>query len=203
MLAVLAQAPEDVLGVDDGIVHDFAERDGKAAQHHDVEIDAEVIEHEHGADQRDGDRGRTDEGGAALVEKQEQHHDHQHRADENVALHVADRGLDEVRGPEEAGMERDALGLEERLQLGERRFERQRGRAHVRAELALHHEKDARPAVDERCADGRRGSLDHPRDVTHPDRAALAHGHHRIRQLRRIARLALRRDDDALIRHPR
>ena len=103
------QPAKDVLGVDDGIVHHLAERDRQTAEHHDVEADAEVVEHQHGAEQRRRDRGGADERGARVEQKQEQHDHHQRRADQQVALHIAHRGLDEVGGTEQPRIERDLL----------------------------------------------------------------------------------------------
>ena len=83
--AILPQSPKDILGIDDRIVDHLAERDREAAEHHDVQADAEIVEHQHRAEQRRRNRGGTDERGARIEQEQEQHHYHQGRADQQVA----------------------------------------------------------------------------------------------------------------------
>ena len=44
---VFAQAPENVLHIDNRVVHHLADGDGESAQRHGIEADTEVIQHDH------------------------------------------------------------------------------------------------------------------------------------------------------------
>ena len=105
-----AQPAEDVLDVDDGVVHQRADRDREAAERHGVERAAEGGEHEdaHDERQRDGDGG--DERRAEVAEEQEQDDEDEDRAVAQRDRDVVDRDLDEVGLPEVLLLDDDTPG---------------------------------------------------------------------------------------------
>ena len=96
LLAVLAQAPEDVLDVDDRIIHQLADGDRQAAKRHRVDGKPHQMKDDGGRQDRDGNGGQRDRGGAPVEQEGEQHDgDHGHGFKEHLG-DVVDRGLDEV-----------------------------------------------------------------------------------------------------------
>ena len=102
--AVLAQAPDDVLDVDDGVVHQRADGDGHAAQGHGVDGGPERLHGEHRGHQRERDREQRDDAGPHVGEEQEDDDDDQHRAFGSARQHVVDGRLDEVGLAEDAAV---------------------------------------------------------------------------------------------------
>ena len=120
---VVAQAPQDVLHIDDGIVHEFADGDGETAERHRVDGETQQREHRGGRENRDGDGGERDQRGPQVHEEGEQHHRHHGHGLDQHRDHVAKRRLDEIRLAEQdvAGLDPVRQGgadfLERRLDL--------------------------------------------------------------------------------------
>ncbi|HMM35750.1 MAG TPA: hypothetical protein PKA62_13565, partial [Thermoanaerobaculia bacterium] len=70
--AVLAQAPEDVLDVDDRVVDEAADRDREAPEGHRVERRPHRLQCEDGDDERDGERHEGDERRPGIEEEEEE-----------------------------------------------------------------------------------------------------------------------------------
>jgi hypothetical protein len=98
---MLPQAPNDVLYVDDGVIDDDAEGYHQAGQHHHVERCPPQVEHEPGRHKRKRHRDEADQRGAPLEEKGSDHENYEHGSDDQRRRQVADRLLDEGRGPED------------------------------------------------------------------------------------------------------
>jgi hypothetical protein len=81
-LPVQAQPPHDVLDVDDGVVHDLAERDHQAREHHGVEGAAAIVKQQPRGEQRQRYRRAADERRAPVGEERQQNDDDKHAADE-------------------------------------------------------------------------------------------------------------------------
>ena len=94
-MAVLAQSPVDVLDVHDGVVHQFTDGHGQAAQRHRVDGQAKPLEYQ----RRDHDRQRNgrerDERGAEVEQENEQDDYHQDAAVAKGFLDVVDSQVDE------------------------------------------------------------------------------------------------------------
>ena len=107
--AIFAQPPEDVLDIDDGVVDQFAERDGETAQRHGVDGQPGKVEDRGRGQDRDRNRGERNHRGSPVQEKGEQHD-----GDDDAGFHqdlfdVADRRLDEVGLAEDDLVGLDAL----------------------------------------------------------------------------------------------
>ena len=93
---VQLQPAQHVLDTDHGIVHQFADGDGQAAQRHGVDRQAEVMEDQRRDQQRHRDRRQRNHRGADIEQEQEQDHRHQDRPVAQRFLDVVHRVLDEV-----------------------------------------------------------------------------------------------------------
>ena len=74
----LAQASDDVLDVDDGVVDHHPDRDHQPRQHHHVDRRVPQVEHQDRRDQRQRDRDQADERRAQLEQEGGDDEDHQH-----------------------------------------------------------------------------------------------------------------------------
>ncbi len=117
---VLAQAPEDVLDVDDGVVDERSDGDREAPQRHGVDGGAEGREGQDPGDQRGRQSERRDQGRAAVAEEEHQDEDDQDRPFDERLRDVADRDLDEVGLAEVLALEPDA-GRKRAFELGQSR----------------------------------------------------------------------------------
>ncbi len=160
---VQAQPPHDVLDVDDRIVHDLAERDDQPGDDHRVERAAAIAQDQRGGDERERNRDDADERRAPVVQKHHQDEHHQNAADQERAVEIPQRHLDERRGPEDGRVDVD-VG-QPRLQRGDRRFDVARDLQRVAVRLFLHDQHQAVAAIDHRVADRRRKAFDHLGDV--------------------------------------
>ena len=88
------ETPDAVFHDDDGAIHDQAEV--QRAEAH--EVAADPVFHHAGdrEEHRQRDDECSDERGAEIAQQREQNHDDEHRALEQVFLHGADRGVDEI-----------------------------------------------------------------------------------------------------------
>ena len=91
LVAALAQAPPDVLDVDDRVVHHDPDGDHQAGQDHRVDRLAAQVEHEHRRHQRQRDGQQADQRGAPLEEEGDQDADHQQAAEQQRQREVVDR----------------------------------------------------------------------------------------------------------------
>ena len=107
-LGVLAQTPENIFDVDDGVVDQRADRDGHAAQSHRVDRRAEKFERQHRGEQRERDRQQRNERGAQIHEKQKQDHNHHDGAVAQRVDDVIDGDLDEIRLAKDLPVDRHA-----------------------------------------------------------------------------------------------
>ena len=71
---VLLQPAENILHVDDGVVHHFADGNGESPERHGVQRDAEFLQHNDSSEQRQRNRRDGNKRGAKVAEEQEQHH---------------------------------------------------------------------------------------------------------------------------------
>ena len=105
---MLAQPSQDVLDTDDRVVNHRPERYDEPRQGHRVHGLAAPVEDQHRRQQRQRDREQTDHGDAPLEEEtQNDHHDKQ-EAQQHGLRQVVDGQFDEVRLPEDVGVECDA-----------------------------------------------------------------------------------------------
>ena len=150
---VLAQAPEHVLDVDDGVVDERSDGDRQTPQRHGVDRGAEGREGEDSGDQRGRQSERRDQGRAAVAEKEHQDEDDQDRPFDERLRDVADRDLDEVGLAEVLALEPDAR-RKRAFELGQPGVEGAGERERIRARLLLDREDDRGPRLV-----GRRSAL--------------------------------------------
>ena len=89
------QVAVDVLDDHDGVVDQDADRQRQRQHRHVVEGEAHHLDEGEGGDHRGGDGHRADQGGAEVVQEEQDHDDRQQRPEPEVELHVVDRVLDE------------------------------------------------------------------------------------------------------------
>ena len=110
LLAVLAQPAEDVLDVDHGVVDQFADGDGEAAQRHGVDGEPHQMKDDGGDEDRNRDGGQRDRRRAPVEQEGEQHDRHHRDGFKQHLRDIVDRGLDEVGLAEENIVGLDAVG---------------------------------------------------------------------------------------------
>ena len=170
---VLAQAPADVLDVDDGVVDEGPDGDRHAPEGHAVDGQPQGAQAHDRGQQRQGDGDQRDGAGPHAGEKEQGHRDHQQRAVPQRAGQVAHRELDEVGLPEQPRVELHA-GRQFGRDVVEHAVELARQGQRVDVGLPVDAEDDRGPRVarsvsaPERGADFDRG---HVRD---PDGAGAA-----------------------------
>ncbi len=198
-IAVLAQAADDVLDIDDSVVDHHADRDRQAAQRHRVERHAETLQDDDRRQQRQRDREARDRRRAQVEQEEEDDEDDQHAAGQQRTAHVAGCGVDEGGRPEQVGMQRDAGLFEAGPQARQRRLQPLADAIRVGAVLLVDVEDDGGPALDRRRAERRRRRLRHRRDVAQEDAALRRRREHGTGDLARRQRLAFGGERDALI----
>ena len=112
---------------------------------------------------------------------------------------VAERQVDEGRGPEDIGVERDALALERRGQGLERCLDISRHQLGVGAELRRHDGDDGGLAVDGTVAELGRAGDDHLGHVVDAEHGAVPLAHHHLPDRFGRERLPLGAHHDALV----
>ena len=197
-MPVLTQAAQDVFYVNNGVIHDHANRDGQAAERHRVQIDSESLEHNDRSQQRERNRRAGNGRRAQLEQEQRQHDHHEHRANQQRTFDVVRGRFDEAGRAKQARVQRDTLRVQRRLQFAEGFFDIAGDLKGVRAELAVDDEADARLAHDGRRANGRLRRFDYFAQIAESDDSALALADDALRQLFRRQRLAFALEDDAL-----
>ena len=186
LLAVLAQAPDDVLDVDDGVVDDGAEGDDEAGQDHRVDRGPAEVEHEPRRHQRERDREEADQRHPPLEEEGAEDQHHEDGADEERHRQIVDRQLDEGRRAEDLMVDLDAGQAGPHLV--ERRLHPSGDLQRVGPGKLLDDEHQARAVVDDGVADEQRLFPQHVRHVAQADRAAvLRHDRHLGQIFRRDA----------------
>ena len=162
-VAALTKTPPDVLHVDDRVVHDHPDGDHQPCQDHRVDRVSAQVEHHQRRHQRKRDRDQADQRGTPLEQEGDQDQDHEQDAQEQREREVVDGDLDEVRLPEDVGIELNAGKAG--LQIADRAVDAVGHLQRVRPRRPLHDEQEARAAVDDRVADERLVTLLHLRDV--------------------------------------
>jgi hypothetical protein len=161
--ALLAQASRHALGPHDRVADDDRHRHGQPREGDRVHRRAEQLQHERARDerQRPGEQARQD--GPPAHEQGGQGEREQRGPDDDREREVADRVLDEARGPEDVrvGPHAGQTGP----QVVERRLDAARDGERVGARQLLDDEHEAAAAVDDRVADQRLMVLDDLRDV--------------------------------------
>ena len=195
--AILAQAPQDVLDADDGVVDQLADRDREASQRHRIDRQIEQSEDDDGDEHGHRNRHQRNEGRAHVHQEQEQHHADDQQRFEQDAFDIADRGFDEAGLAElhlqggDAGRQGFLRGFEGRLDFA--------GQQHgVHAGLLLHPQHHGRlPLVAGAAAPCPRRIADLG-DGAEQDRHAIARRHHEARERCRITFAAERADHELL-----
>jgi hypothetical protein len=171
---VLAQPAEDVLHINDRVVHQLAHGHGDAAQGHHVDRQlrpsqpTDRTENQAGHGQRQRDGGQRDEGGAEIQEEQEQDDYHQEGADRQCLADVGDAVVDEALGLEQLGVD-DHVGGQRLARLGQCLRHLRRHRTRVGVGLLGDGQDDARAAVDAGVAAPRLRRLHDARDLPQQD----------------------------------
>ena len=160
--AALAQAPHDVLDVENGVVDHDAKRDHEARQHHRVEGRAAPVEHEHRRQQRqryghDADQRRTQ-----FVQKGENHDDDENAPKHQCAGKIVDGSADVFRGAKDLGV--DLHVGKTGFHLLQRRFDGAGHLERVAPRVFLDDQHETGAVVDDRIADH---SLRAPREFGH------------------------------------
>ena len=187
LVPILAQPAEDVLDVDDGVVHERADRDRESAERHRVETTSEEREHQDPAHQRQRDRDCGDERGPHVPEEEEEDDQNQDGTVPQRRRHVADRDLDEVGLAEVLLLDDDARG-QRALEVGEDAVDLARHREGVGARLLLHAEDHRSLAAVGGRAACRLGSLSHRSHLVESKRDATLDTQHRGREVGRRGR---------------
>ena len=89
----------------DGVVDHDADRQHDREQRGEVHREAERPHHGEGADDRDRHGGRRHQHGAPVLQKDQDHDQHQHRRLDQRLVDLVDRGIDEHRGVERYGVD--------------------------------------------------------------------------------------------------
>jgi hypothetical protein len=187
--ARLPQSPDDVLDVDDRVVHHHPDGDHQPCEHHHVDRRALQIQHQHGGDQRQRDRDQRDERRAELEEERGDDQDDQDDADDQRTREVVQRLLDEGRRPEDRRVDRHAGQAGPQLVDG---VLDPAGDLHrVGPAELLDDEHEAGAVVDHRVAPQRHRVLTHAGHVAQAQDLAAALGH---RDLGQVLRLGQRLD---------
>ena len=173
---VLPHAPQDVLHVDDRIIHDLAERDDQSGENHRIDRLAHPCEQQQRHGERQRDRGDADDRGAPITEEQRQHDHHEQAAEPERFGEMMDRNLDEARRAEDGAVDGDAR--QRGLQFLEHLFDALRDIERVSPRLLLDDEQDAVTVIDHRIADGRRIANLDLRDIAKANRRAIPELHH-------------------------
>ena len=169
---MLSQPADDILDVDDRVVHDVTESDDEPRQDHRVDRRAAPLEHQQCSDQRQRNGDAADQGDAP-IEQEEDEDDHQQQAaDEQRIGQVADRQLDEGRRAEDRGV--DLYVREAWPQRVERLIDPAGHMQRVGPWELLDDEQESWTAVDDRVAGERLVILDHPGHVVKAQRLAVA-----------------------------
>ena len=193
--AVLAEAPEHVLDVDDRVVDELANGDGEAAEGHGVDGETKGAKDERRDDERQRDGGQRDRRRPEVEEEQEQHD-----GDENCPVtqaldHIVNGALDEGRLAEETRIDGDA-GRHRLLQLGDGDVDPLRQSDGVRAGLLLNRQDRRGLRVNRGVSALDSRSLAHGGDLPERHRGSVAHGEDGARDIGLVARTADGADEE-------
>ena len=152
-LALLAQAPRDVLGAGDRRVDDHGDGDREPREGHRVEGLAEHVQHERRRHERERNRDEADQRRAPLEQEGGEDQREEHAGDQRRQREVVDRVLDEGRRPEDrrVGLHAAEAGPE----IGERLLDALGDLESIGAGELLDHEEEAVGVVHDRIADQR------------------------------------------------
>src|SRR5215212_3550468 len=183
-LAVLAQAPEDVVGADDGVVYDDRYRYREPGEQDRVEGLPEEVGHDRRRNQGERDRDQADQHGAPLEEEGGEGEGQEDAGDDEREREVADRLLDVGGRPEDPRV--DLHAGEAGPQILERVLDPGGNLGGVGAGELLHDEQQAAAvAVDDSVPDQRLVTVNHVRHVVEAHLAVRAIDRHLAEALRR------------------
>ena len=166
---VLAQAPHDVLDVDDRVVDQLADGNGQSAQAHGVEREAEPVHGDGGGNQRERQRDERDGGGAHVHQEHHHHEDDEAGAFEQRLEQVVERLLDEVGAAKQVLLNLHPLG-QGLLDLVERGVDAFGQLERVGARLLLDADDHRRARVVRAVAALDRRAFTHGREIPNQDR---------------------------------
>src|SRR5262245_30804557 len=104
---VFAQPPEHIFDIDNGIIHNFAYRNGEAPQCHGIDRAPQPLEHNDRNEQRKWNCRETDHARSPTEKKKNEDNDDQNATLDHRRVDVRDRSLDEVRLAEDRRIEND------------------------------------------------------------------------------------------------
>ena len=187
-MLLLRKQPQAVLDDDDRTVDDDAEVDG--AERHEVRTDLILDHSRHGNEHRQGNDERGGDGRSEVAEDQQQDHDDEDRALEQILLYGRDRGLDEARTVVKRPRHHTfGQGFRDLVQLCRYTLGH---RAAVFAD-EQHGRPDNGLAPIQSCRTGTELSpFDHFCDVADPDRDPFARPDHDVSNVARVAHLPRR-----------
>ena len=109
-MAVLPQAPEDILHIDDRVIDQLADGDRQAAERHGVDRQTEHREHHRSDDNRQRDGRQRDESRPEVHQEQEQDDHDEERAVAERLDHVLNGQIDELFLLIQLGEDPDVIG---------------------------------------------------------------------------------------------
>ena len=169
---VLAQTAHDILHVQNHIVDDDGDGNQQPRQHHHVHRRPAQVEHEPCHHQRQWDHYHADQRDTPVVKKGEKDEHYEKKADEQRPGKVAHRHIDEVRWPENIGV--DLYTGKAGLQLSELCFDPPRHILWVGTWELLDDEQEAGTVVGENIVPDERLMIFHYRGhVTQAQRRIL------------------------------
>ena len=182
-LAVLLEPAEHVLHVHHGVVDQFADGDGEAAERHGVDAQPEGAEHQHGDEQRHRDGRDRDRRRPHVEQEGEQHDRHDDDGLFQHRLQVGDRELDEPGLAEQDAVRAHPLRQRPR-RLGHHALDLGRDLDRIGAGLLLDGDDDGRLALDATVAAAEaRAELDPCHLAEQDRRPARARGDHEAAQV--------------------
>ena len=170
-LAILAQAADDVLDVDDGIVDHDADRDDETGQDHRIERRAGVIQHEDAGHEREGNGQQADERGPPFEQEGDDNHRHEQAAEQQRRLQIVERDFDEIGRSENGRI--DLHFRQTGLNFFDRLFDALGGLERIGPRILFDDQEQAGLAVDDGFASHRPGFHDDIGDIAQHERRAV------------------------------
>ena len=175
------QPSQDIFDVNDRVIDDLAQSDDQSGEHHRVDGATPVVQHQHRRHERQGDCQRADHGSSPVEQKQSQHHDHQHAADDQRVRQVLECSFDKRRRSEDLCI--DINVRQTGCQLLHRFLNTVRDVERVGPWLLLDDQQNAGHVVDDRVTNRRRRSDLHLSHVAQQQRCSVAVRDDRVHQV--------------------
>ena len=172
---MLAEAPHDVSCVDDGVVDHGSEGDQQPRDDHHIDRHSTHVEHGPCDHHRQENDDGADQRGTPVGEECKERHQHEDGPDEQRPAQVADRQVEEGRGPKEGGVHLQAR--ETRPQRRKRLFQFLRHRVRIGPGEFLDHEHERGSALHDGITDERLMVFHHRGDVTQTLRFGVVDRH--------------------------